>query len=173
MQHLQYLQYFLVLIGALTICYGLVSSRMNAGLQQKQTFWVKLDNARAKNEVHEYAMYQSSLAISGLIYLSGFVVIGVLSFGISFPDHIFANIQGLESLNALTKAIFGTQLLTAMVLFALPISILGSIFSEKIELTSLGGENKRRNGTTSMYCLSFICSVCGFYLYSTCNKKRK
>lgn len=111
---LQYFQYALYFVGFLMIFYGFLTARINRNLQEENTFWVKIDNARTYREVHEYAMYESSNAIKGLVNLSALILAIALIFSIAFPDILSSNLDKIPSQNLLQRAIFGAQILTAL-----------------------------------------------------------
>lgn len=134
---LQYFQYTLYFAGFLMIFYGFLTARIKSSLQEENTFWVKLDNARTYREVHEYAMYQSSNAIKGLVFLSALILSIALIFSIAFPDILSNNLVEITSQQLLQSAIFGAQVLTALSLSFIAIFTLYIYLLQKIsELTS-------------------------------------
>lgn len=120
---MEFLQYFLQVLGATMIITGYLSSQVNNRFLSQHSFWSSLNEVTALKETHEYIMHKGANIINGLIFVSGFILLVVLCYGISFVDLLLANIANLESNLNIKDAIEGSQFITFIVLLGLSSAI--------------------------------------------------
>lgn len=106
---MKYIQYILQSLGAILLIYGTFNSWVSGLKPKNKSFWTRLDNANAEKEVHEFAIYQASIAIGMLVAISILISAAALFYGLFFSNSVFEIVNSLIEGDKLKLAVSATQ----------------------------------------------------------------
>lgn len=161
---MEFLQYCLQVLGATMVITGYLSSQINNNFVSQHSFWSNLNEVTALKETHEYIMHKGANIINGLIFVSGFILLVVLCYGISFVDSLLTNIAELNSNLNIHSAMEGSQFITFIVLLGLSSAVSVALLEDKFRYL------KRNNIAGKIFfVLSILLAITCLYIIFTKN----
>ena len=113
------LQYLVQFLGAGLVVLGYLSARAMKNTEGRRSYWTRIDESKARSELPEYIMSLASRGMDGLVGVSALLCAFGLALGLSFPNLIYDNIEGVIEAGSVATGVLGAQIIGFIIFFCL------------------------------------------------------